>query len=208
TLTYVRWANLTPVAALAVRARLARRGKRPYSIPPGATSMTGILGSAEVGLELAEQSHAGELEMPDAVFTALGSGGTAAGLALGLQLGGLAPEVVGVRVYPLPVSSQAWVRLLARRGHRRITRLAGNATHDFDASRITVRAGYLGAGYAAPTESGSAAEAVGKELGVPLDSTYTAKAFAAFLDAAKSPSYRDKNLVFLASHDPRLPSSM
>ncbi|MEJ2433914.1 MAG: hypothetical protein P8Y53_12425, partial [Pseudolabrys sp.] len=50
------------------------------------------------GLELADQVGRGELPEPRAVFLPYGTGGTAVGLALGLQLGGLASRVVAVRV--------------------------------------------------------------------------------------------------------------
>ena len=62
--------------------------KRPYLLWPGASTPLGTLGHVSAGLELAAAMD----DEPDDVVVALGSGGTAVGLALGLRLGGMAPR--------------------------------------------------------------------------------------------------------------------
>jgi D-cysteine desulfhydrase len=142
------------------------------------------------------------------VFTAVSSAGSAAGLALGLALAGLSTEVVAVRVYPPPLTSEAWIRRLASRAHERLTALAGTPLPPFDPARIRVVADQMGPGYAQPTPAAERAAEAGRDLGVPLDGTYTAKAFAGFLAAAASPRYREARLVFMATYDPRLPEGL
>ncbi|MEM1414786.1 MAG: pyridoxal-phosphate dependent enzyme, partial [Myxococcota bacterium] len=95
-----------------VQAALRARGLRPYRIPFGGSSPVGALGYVEAGLELAQQIQARELDEPDAVVVALGSGGTVAGLSVGLAAAGLTTKVVGVRVTPRAVANAARVRRL------------------------------------------------------------------------------------------------
>ena len=76
--------------ALTAPALLLGRGDAEWAtIPPGATCLLGNLGLVRAGLELGEQVRAGVLPEPEVVYVALGSGGTAAGLAVGLGLAGL-----------------------------------------------------------------------------------------------------------------------
>jgi D-cysteine desulfhydrase len=200
-------ANLAGAWAAATAVQLRARGRRPFVVLPGGSSPTGVLGAVRAGLELATQIDAGELEAPDAVYCAYGSGGTAAGLALGLQLGGHAPEVVAVRVYPMPTTSQAWLRFLARRARTILQRAADGPLPRFDAQRLVASDGYLGAGYTEPTPEGSAAREAAATLGITLEMTYTAKAFAAFLDAAGG-ARRQGRLLFHLTYDPRIPGGL
>jgi D-cysteine desulfhydrase len=48
--------------------------------------------------------RAGELPEPETIVLAVGSGGTAAGLALGLGLAGLRSKIVGVAITRAPTS--------------------------------------------------------------------------------------------------------
>lgn len=152
-----------------------------FYIPIGGSNLLGTLAYVDAARELAAQVRAGDLPEPDVVVVALGSGGTAAGLAAGCAL-----EAMRTRVVAVTVSDPAWwiahrVRSLAesavsyeaRRLRRRVPEL-----------RLVVDSGYLGSGYGHETEAGARALSNGAELGLRLDGTYTAKAFAAFLDRA------------------------
>src|SRR3990172_4075315 len=88
-------------AALGVLATLARgwlRGEKPYLVPTGGSSALGTLGFVGAALELAEQVRAGVCPEPAELYVAVGSGGTLAGLVLGLRLAGLRTRAVGVLV--------------------------------------------------------------------------------------------------------------
>jgi 1-aminocyclopropane-1-carboxylate deaminase/D-cysteine desulfhydrase-like pyridoxal-dependent ACC family enzyme len=130
---------------------------------------------AEAGLELAAQVRAGELPEPDVCVVAVGSGGTAGGLAAGFAAGGLRTTVVGVCV-STPPWALAWMthhfaRVCARRHGVPPSRL-----------RLVIDRRFLGPGYAYPTAEGEEATSVAADLaGLPLDPTYTAKTFACAL---------------------------
>jgi D-cysteine desulfhydrase len=69
-----------------VAAELSARGEVPYVIPEGGSNGVGSFGYVSAIEELAEQQDAGELPAElDLVAFACGSGGTAAGIALGLS---------------------------------------------------------------------------------------------------------------------------
>jgi D-cysteine desulfhydrase len=84
----------------AIAGELARRGERPYVIPEGGSNALGSLGYVEAVREVKEQLALMPGAPPafDAVVCACGSGGTAAGLVLGLGLYGVAPRCHAIAV--------------------------------------------------------------------------------------------------------------
>lgn len=168
-----------PAWSLAPPLVLPRLGPDAYFVPLGGSSPLGSLGFVDAARELAAQVRAGQMPEPDVVVVALGSGGTAAGLAVGLEEEGMRTRVVGVAVsHPGPALSLA-ARWLARR----TARLAGasRALGRRAAARLTVDRRWVGRGYGHPTRDGQAAIADAASCGVVLDPTYTAKAFACAL---------------------------
>ena len=98
-------------------ARHAGGGRPPYLQPAGGSSAVGALGYVEAAYEIADQVEAGELPAPTHVVTTVGSGGTAAGLALGLALAGIEATVVGIVVNDgLRLDTPALTRLAGRTG--------------------------------------------------------------------------------------------
>jgi D-cysteine desulfhydrase len=171
--TWVARAELMPFALAARRVAVEREGG--YAIFPGATSPLGALGYVGSALELVEQLD----QEPDDVVVALGSGGSAVGLTIGLQLGGWRrARVVAVRTADAIVTNRAALfphavgtfALLALGGWR--------PQH----GHLHIDRRWFGAGYGHPTEAGAAAIDEGARLGLALEPTYTAKAFAAALD--------------------------
>ncbi len=78
---------------------LSRRGERAYVIPEGGSNGLGALGYVDAMLEIAEQGRVGLCPKQfDHIFFACGSGGTAAGIALGVAKTGLAGRVHAVCV--------------------------------------------------------------------------------------------------------------
>jgi len=145
-------------------------------IPPGGSSPLGTLGYVRAGLELARQVSRGECPEPARIFLPLGSGGTAAGLALGLALAGMETSVIAVRVATVAAGNLAHLRLLARRTHRLLCRDPGDLAGPMN---LRILHGFAGAGYGHPTDEGAAAMV--RAEGITLDPTYTAKAMAAML---------------------------
>lgn len=186
------------VTALGLLARGELNGDRPFIIPTGGTSALGCLGYVEAALELAEQVRANALPEPDSIFVPLGSGGTVAGLLLGLKLAGLRSRVVGVLVTDILPPSAARLARIARACLSRMRR-AEPTIPEVDVRRedMTLVPGFVGHGYGAPTEEArQALRAVASSEGMELETTYTGKCMAALLRLSREEPYRGRNLLF------------
>jgi D-cysteine desulfhydrase len=166
-----------PAALIARRAAIERVGG--YALLPGATSPLGVLGYVSAALELIDAFAKAEWPPPDEVVVALGSGGSAAGLTIGLQLGGWHDTtVVAVRVADAVVTNRV---LLAAHAVGTFA-LLGMGGWMPRHGNIAIERDYLGEGYGHPSTAGEDATVEGRRLGLELEATYTAKAFAAALD--------------------------
>ncbi|MEV6103157.1 pyridoxal-phosphate dependent enzyme [Streptomyces sp. NPDC051940] len=168
----------------------------PAYLPPGGSAPIGVLGYVEAGLELAAQVAAGDLPEPRHIVTPVGSGGTAAGLALGCALAGLRSRVLGVVVNDtLPLATKDLTRLADRTAT--LLRRRG-ASFDLPPLRLVSTRTHLGDGYGHPTPEASAAAEAAASAGLRLEPVYSAKAFAAALTAAV-----DGPALFLNTYGPR-----
>ncbi|MEU6928087.1 pyridoxal-phosphate dependent enzyme [Streptomyces sp. NPDC046385] len=177
----------------------------PYVLPAGGSSALGTLGYVECALELAEQVAAGELPEPGWIVTAVGSGGTTAGLALGLRLAGLRTRVLGIVVNDTLRLDAPRLASLAARTHRLLrARGAELPPVRLDAGDIVTEYGWLGAGYAHPSEPGTrAARRAEAESALPLEPVYTGKALAALLDLDAAGRFGAGPVLFLNTFGPR-----
>jgi D-cysteine desulfhydrase len=159
-----------------VVARMLRRGD--FFVAPGGAGLTGTVGYLRAVAELVEQLRRDELPEPDLIVAPLGSGGTVAGLLAGVVREGLRAQVVGVDVVGpaalgrARVIAQAWGVLRGANDPSGPIRLG---------SRLSVDDSWLGRGYGWATPEADEAARTAEILGLSLDPTYTAKAFAACL---------------------------
>ena len=166
-----------PWAALrAWRAAYHLGSGKPHWIPGGGAEPRAVIGHFLAALELAIQLDA----PPDVIVVPLGTGGTAAGIALGVAWLGWPTELVAVRVAPWLVANQWRTLRLARKTAALIRRVG----IEFNLPRSTIRVRVvdaMGKGYGHPTPEGERARFLAGEYGVRLDPTYGAKAFSYFL---------------------------
>jgi D-cysteine desulfhydrase len=167
------WTAAAPAVVALLAAGLGggnKRSKRKRFIPLGGSSVIGAMGYVSAAGELAAQVRSGEMPEPDVCVVALGSGGTAAGLAAGFQAERMKTRVVGVCV-----SQPPWALLV----HSRLLALRCVKSTQLDRLRMDAR--FLGKGYGHATPEGEQASRVAEAAGLELDPTYTAKAFASAL---------------------------
>ena len=186
--------------AIIARCLLRSRGSLPYYLPAGGSSPVGTLGYVEVGLEIAAQVDAGLMPAPDTVVTAVGSGGTAAGLALGLRLGGLDARVLGVVVNDAFRLDATTIARLAQQTAALLRDRGAAVDVHITPADLTADPSWLGATYGATTPEAEAAAAWAVGLGVRLEPVYTSKALAAI--RALNPSQAGR-VLFIATHGPR-----
>jgi D-cysteine desulfhydrase len=172
-----------PLVAL-TQARINSMRRRHRYIPVGGTSSIGILGHINAALELADQIENGEMPTPSTIVLPLGSGGTCAGMILGLRIAGLSSiEVVGARVGPRLFANERRVRSLARNTARMIERLTGENPVTAAGPRLRVVHHVYGGAYGRPLQrSRAAAKVLHEALSLRLDETYSAKAWTAAMD--------------------------
>lgn len=156
--------------AYAAAAWLLATTRKPYLIPIGGSSPLGVLGAVEAGLEMAQGLAGREVER---VVVAYGSGGSAAGAAIGLRLGGVTVPVTAVLVND---QTKTGVAQLAALATKTLTLLGA---HELRVSPDwwDLRTDWMGDGYGHGTSAGAAAM---KRL-PGLEPVYTAKAAAAAL---------------------------
>jgi 1-aminocyclopropane-1-carboxylate deaminase/D-cysteine desulfhydrase-like pyridoxal-dependent ACC family enzyme len=176
----------SPATAM-VRATARRLLHGGRWIPAGGSTPLGALGHAAAALELADQLARDHTPPPDTIVVPLGSGGTAAGLVVGLALAGMPTRVLGVRVVPRVVANRRRVLRLARGAAKLFGERAGVAAPLIDASRFTIEAEQYGGAYARETRaSRTSQELMIARDGPVLEGTYSAKALAAALAHART----------------------
>jgi len=184
-------------------ARNARGGRPPYVLPVGGSSPVGALGYVEAALEIVAQIEDGSLPEPAHVVVPVGTGGTAAGLALGLQLAGLRTRVVGVVVNDqLRLDAPVFARLARRTAALLERRGARPGQLRLEPDMLDLTRDQLGAGYGHRTEAASRAAALAAEDGLSLDPVYTAKAMAGLL-ALRAEGRLNDPVLFVHTDGPR-----
>jgi L-cysteate sulfo-lyase len=146
--------------------QLRQKGARPELIPYGGSSVLGARGYVACGRELLHQA-------PDlvTVVTALGSGGTMAGLVHALGPG----RVLGVDCGAIEQPAETVGTLVGG--------LAGAAP---DPTALRIRLDQVGAGYAVLTEPVMAALTLAARTeGLILDPIYTGRALAGLMSAVR-----------------------
>ena len=172
--------GLAPLALL--RAMVMRVREPVHWVPAGGASPRGILGQVNAGLELAAQIESGAAPRPARIVIPLGTGGTAAGVALGLAIAGVRTTIMMVRVVPKIVANRVRVRSLMRRTAAFIASRSGERVALPPLRSMEVHDGYFGGAYGRATDAGTRAAAeMTRAHRLVVDTTYAAKTFAAAL---------------------------
>jgi D-cysteine desulfhydrase len=168
----------------------AKNSSEVYVVPPGGTTPLGTLGFVAAGLELARDVAEKRAPLPRRIYVALGLGGTAVGLALGLAMAKMDTEVVAVRTSNPGTITRSTLRAI----HEETVTFARVRDETFPKVRfaevrLRIDDRFVGGGYGVPTSAGdSAIERARRTQGWELDPVYTGKALAALLEDARDPS--------------------
>jgi len=168
-----------------VAGELRGAGRRPYIIPEGGSNPLGVWGYIRAAGEIGEQLE--EMQLPvDVIVTAVGSGGTQAGLIVGSALSGLKGRVTGFNVCDTAEHFQDLIGRLAAETieqYRLPVRLAADGIELID--------GYVGRGYAlSRPEELDLIRTVARAEGIFLDPVYTGKAFFGLSDQIRQGRFR------------------
>jgi len=173
----------------AAAARLRAAGRRPYVIPVGGSGMVGAMGQVLGGLELVDQAAVAGIR-PATVVLPTATGGTQAGLLVGLRLGGFATRVDGIAV------AQPAAELRPVVG-RLVAELDAATGATVGADEIVIRDDQLGEGYGRPTaQADEATRLLARTEGILVDPIYTAKALAGLAAAVRDGRHDGESVVF------------
>ena len=162
------------------------QGRRPYLVPYGGSSPTGVLGYAFAVEELIKQNL-----NPDWIVFGTSSGGTHAGLVLGQRLFGFKGKVLGISID----ESEEWLKTnvsaLASAASERIgTRI------EFTRDDVLANTEYNKPGYGVLTPA--EAEAIrlfARHEGLLLDPVYTGRAAAGLIDLIRNRFFKKNETV-------------
>jgi len=163
-------------------------------VPPGGSNGVGALGGVRAGMELAAQIDAGALPLPDRVYVPLGSGGTVAGIALGLgmALGSRAPTVHAVACVEWPLITRRRVYDLIGQAQRVLARAGALELAAMSPAPLVTDHRWIGPRYAVATPAGLSACDRLQNVGVPLEPVYSGKTMASLL----SDDQKGRNVLF------------
>ena len=174
-------------------ARVRAKGGHPYSIPEGGSNALGALGYVAAMEEIRQQLRERNLQF-DTVITAVGSGGTLAGLAVGhAQWPDDTPKPIGINV----CDSAAYF-------HQRVEGLWKEMAENYEvpayqADAFQIQDGFVGKGYALSSQDElDTISHVAQTTGVLLDPVYTGKAFFGLQESLRTHSADwGKRILFL-----------
>ncbi len=165
---------------------LAEDGIHPYIVPVGGTNVTGALGFVAAAFELAEQMQ------PDVIYLPMGTGGTLAGLLVGLKLAGLKTRVEAIRVVDPAFRNESHVKKLCDELCAKLEKFPV-----VEESDIVIRDEFYGEDYGIPTPAGrEAVERFQTLENVQLENTYTGKTAAAMLHDLRAGKLDGQNVLY------------
>jgi D-cysteine desulfhydrase len=176
-----------------VSTQLKKEGRRPYIIPEGASNELGVWGYIKACLEIKEQLERSKIKI-DKIVTAVGSGGTYAGLFLGSKI--LDWEV---KVYGINVKDTAQIFIDRIYELMMLTREKFNFNISFEREEIKIIDGYVGEGYAKSRKAElDLIKSIAQNTGMILDPVYTGKAMYGLLDQLRKEKFpKGERILFL-----------
>lgn len=168
--------NIQEIAEKKIR-ELKKKGFKGVFIPEGGSSPLGIWGYIECAKELSSQLK-GVKNKPSHIVTAVGSGGTLAGLLVGAKLFNIKSKIVGINVLKTSGDFERIAFDLATKCIKNFKLNIKISTKDFE-----ILDGYSTEGYEnISKEKLEFLTFLSQDYGLLLDPTYTGKAFFGMID--------------------------
>jgi L-cysteate sulfo-lyase len=187
----VPWTGDRNAAIRELAETLKAKGRRPYVVPYGVSSALGAVAYASTVVEIASQLRDRGID-PSAVVHCSGSGGTQAGLVLGVAACLAGTHVVGIDIDAEPERVRTDVIAY---GHAAAALLGMT----FDEARVEVIAGHAGPAYGvAHSATIEAIKLAGKLEAMALDPVYSGKGLAGLIALIQSGRWSTSdNVVFI-----------
>jgi D-cysteine desulfhydrase len=182
------------------------QNRRTWVIPMGGSSWLGVIGFVNAGLEVAAQIDSAGIDIPDRLYVANGTMGTAAGLALGLALANIPTEIHAIRVSHELIANPTAMQRLINKTAAMMNRLDPTIPADIAArTKLRFRDEFFAGGYAQSNpETDRAIEFGREEIGLTLDTTYSGKAMAAMLHDLSRDELAGTKMMFWNTYNSRV----
>jgi D-cysteine desulfhydrase len=198
-ITQDEWPGVNELMA-GIADELGAAGEKAYVIPEGASYPPGVFGYIKAAQEIAEAEKALGIDF-DTIVSAVGSGGTSAGLIYGKRIFGLKARVLGVNVLDTPEYfaqriagiSEAFIEKYEKRYR------GASWFKPILPGEVEIAGGYDGPAYAVPTAEGiDLIRTCARRLGLFLDPAYTGKAMLGLAgEATKGRWRKSDNVLFI-----------
>lgn len=173
--------------------KLKKSGLNPYIIPYGGSNYIGVLGFATAICEINEQINNQNINI-DYIITPSSSGGTHAGIALGVDICGLSSKVIGIGIDRNgPSEYESDLAELANKAAAKVGLSKKYYPKDF-----IMNYDYFGEGYGVIGDlEKEAMYLVGQYEGILLDPVYNGRAMGALIDLIKKNKFNKDESVLL-----------
>jgi D-cysteine desulfhydrase len=198
-ITQEEWKNVERIMA-SIACERAAAGEKTYVIPEGASYPPGVFGYIKAAQEIAAAEKALGIEF-DSIVTAVGSGGTSAGLAFGKRIFGLRASMLGINVLDTPAYFADRIAAISEGFVEKYEKRYRGAAwfKPIGAGEVEIAGGYEGPAYAVPTDEGlELIRAFARRLGLFLDPAYTCKGMLGIIgEAARGRWRKSDNVLFI-----------
>lgn len=169
---------------------LATVGRKAYIIPGGGSNKIGCLGYTSCAEEILAQCNEMQLKL-DHIVCSSGSGGTHAGLAVGLSGNNANIPLTGISTRGKKAALEEEYYQLANQAADMLN-IRGGVPRDM----FNIFDGYVGDGYSLPTEGMiEAVQMFARLEGILLDPVYTGKAAAGLIDLIRKGHFKQGETV-------------
>ena len=173
--------------------KLRSEGRKPYIIPYGGSNAIGAIGFVAAVSELKEQLSAQNNKV-DCVILPSGSGGTYAGITVGVDIYDLVMKVIGIGIDRGESGEPPYESELATLANQIAEKL--DIESRYTANKFQMRYKYFGEGYGVVGDlEREAIQLVAKYEGILLDPVYTGRAMGGLIDMIRNKEFTSSDTV-------------
>jgi len=173
--------------------KLRAQGKRPYIIPYGGSNCTGVIGFATAVCEIKDQLTNQNINL-DYIILPSSSGGTHAGISVGVDICGLSTKVIGIGIdKSVPGDYEYELAKLANEASIKI-----GFDKQYDSKDFIMNYNYFGNGYGKIGNlEREAINLTGKYEGILLDPVYNGRAMGALIHMIQDNQFMKNENILL-----------
>jgi len=173
--------------------KLRLNGRRPYIIPYGGSNVVGAMGFVAAVIEL-ERQLAAQNDAVDVLIIPSSSGGTHAGMTVGVDLCDLPTQIIGIGIDKREPGEPPYESVLATLANQIAKKLG--LVPRYTENSFQMRYDYFGGGYGVVSElEREAMDLTAMHEGILLDPVYTGRAMGGLIDMVRNKEFASTDTV-------------